>query len=99
MPIFVAGLIVGPAAYLFKRRNEYRSDHESLELKERLLRVNREMKDQNLTAQELHKLELTHKRGESNTGIRTATAQLLEAKSTDNTHKIVTQLEMNRSSN
>jgi uncharacterized protein YecT (DUF1311 family) len=96
--IFVAGLIIGPAGYLLKRRIEHRADHESLERTERLLRVNREMKDQNLTAGELQKLELTLKRGESNTGIQTATAQLLEAKSSENPHKVITQLEMNRSS-
>lgn len=96
--IFIAGLVVGPAGYLLKRRIEHRADHESLERTERLLRVNREMKDQNLTPEELRKLELTLKRGESNTGIQTATAQIIESKSAESQEKIVTQFEMNQSS-
>lgn len=96
--LFVAGLILGPTGYLLKRRIEHRADHENLGLMERLLRVNREMKDQNLTADELHKFELTLKRGESNTGIQTATAQLMESRSAANPERVITQLEMNQSS-
>lgn len=96
--IFVAGLVIGPVGYLLKRRIEHRSDHENLELAERLLRVNREMKDQSLTPDELRKLQLTLRRGQSNTGVQTVTARLIETKSTVTSGKIVTQLEMNQSS-
>ena len=36
--------------------------------------------------------------GQSNTGIQTATAQIVEARSTGSSGKIITQLEMNQSS-
>ncbi len=96
--IFVAGLIVSSAGYLIKRRIEHRSDHEDLELSERLLRVNREMKDQSLTADELHKLQLTLRRGQANTGVQTETAKLIDSKAAVHPQKIVTQLEMSQSS-
>lgn len=55
--LFVAGLIIGPLAYFAKRRVERRSDHEDLELKERLLKINKEMKEQDLTPDQLKELE------------------------------------------
>ena len=55
--IFLGGLVAASLGYFLKRLIERRSDHESLELNERALRVNRELKDQNLAAEDLHKLQ------------------------------------------
>src|SRR5450759_5086832 len=54
--IFAAGLIIGPAVYFARRKIEKSPEHEDLEIKERLLRINRELKQQNLTPDGLKKL-------------------------------------------
>jgi len=97
--IFLAGgLVVGPIGYLLKRRIERRSDHEDLELTERLLKVNRELKDQSLTPDELRKLQMTLRRGQSNSAAPSTTVELIEARAAASPEKIITQTEMNESS-
>jgi uncharacterized protein YecT (DUF1311 family) len=54
--IFVAGLVIGPLAYFAKRRIERTGEQEDLEIKERLLKINKELKEQNLTPEDLKKL-------------------------------------------
>lgn len=92
------GLVIGPISYLLKRRIERRADHEDLELTERLLKVNRELKDQRLTANELSKLQLTLRRGQANTAAPSATVELIETRTATIPEKIITQAEMNESS-
>lgn len=55
--IFLAGLMVGPVVYFAKRKIERRPEHEDLEIKERLLKINRELNDQNLTPDDLKQLD------------------------------------------
>src|SRR5436305_7866216 len=55
--IFLAGLIAAPLAYFIKRRIERRPQYEDLEIKERVLKITKEMKEQNLTPEQLQELE------------------------------------------
>ena len=97
--IFLAGgLVIGPIGYLLKRRIERRSDQEDLELAERLLKIDRELKDQRLTTDELRKLQLTLRRGQANTAAPSATVELIETSTAARPEKIITQAELNESS-
>ena len=96
--IFLAGILVAAIGYLLKRRIEHRSDHEDLELKERLLKINRELKDQSVTPDELQMLEHTLRRGRFASDVPSPTIALLEKKGAGRPERIVTQFQLNQSS-
>jgi uncharacterized protein YecT (DUF1311 family) len=81
-----------------KRRVERRADYEELDLKERLLKINKEMREQNLTPDQLHELgqslrrKLNRRTSSENT--KSDVVALLEGAS----GRIITQAEMNRTS-
>jgi uncharacterized protein YecT (DUF1311 family) len=96
--IFLAGLVVGPIVYFTKRKVERSREHEDLEIKERLLKINRELKEQNLTPDDLKKLSsillsklLAHAPADE---AKAAVAAITDSGS----DRIITQAEMNQSS-
>ena len=95
--VFIAGVLVAAVGYVFKRRIERRAVHEDLDIKEKLLKINRELKDQNLTPDELRKLEATLKRSHYRSDAPSPTIKLVEARNAGGSEKIVTQFELNQS--
>ncbi len=96
--IFLAGLVVGPLAYLAKRKIERRSEHEDLELNERLLKINKELSTQKLTTDDLKKLRtLVFGRLRDNAPANEAESSTaaITGRASD---EIITQAEMNRAS-
>jgi uncharacterized protein YecT (DUF1311 family) len=60
--LFSAGLVVAPIAYFAKRWIERKPEHENLEIKERVLQISKQMKEQNLSPEQLKELEDTLRR-------------------------------------
>lgn len=96
--IFVVGLVTGPTAYFVKRKIERRPEHENLELKERLLKINREMNDQNLTPEKLKDLEASLRNKVGSRSSPEETQAKIEAITEHPSGKIITQAEMNQTS-
>ena len=96
--IFVAGLVIGPAVYFARRRIERSSEHEDLDIKEKLLRINRELKEQNLTPEGLKKLSaVLFSKISAHTSTEDAEA-VVAAITESGTDRVVTQAEMNQGS-
>ena len=54
---FAAGLAVALIAYFAKRWIERKPEHENLEIKERVLQISKQMKEQNLSTEQVRELE------------------------------------------
>ena len=55
--LFMAGIIVAAIAYFAKRLIERKPEHENLSIKERILQISKQMKEQNLSPEQLRDLE------------------------------------------
>ncbi len=96
--LFVAGLLIGPAVYFTRRRIEKSSEHEDLDIKEKLLRINRELKEQNLTPEGLKKLSaVLISKLSAHASLEEAEAVVASITETGS-DRIVTQAEMNQGS-
>lgn len=95
--LFIAGVFVAAVGYIVKRRIERRAAHEDLDIKEKLLKINRELVDQRLNPDELRRLETTLKRTHHGAEAPSPTVELVEAKKSAGSERIVTQYELNQS--
>lgn len=96
--IFFAGLIASSVGYFAKRKIERSHEHKDLEIKEKLLKINRELKEQNLDPEDLKKWStFMFARLSANGSTEEAEASVAAITETDS-DKIITQAEMNQTS-
>jgi len=96
---FLAGLVTASIGYLVKRKIERKGAHEDLDLTAKMLGINREMKDQNVTADELKELKQTLIGRTEDRGIPTGgEIALLESIQDATRERIITQADLNQTS-
>jgi uncharacterized protein YecT (DUF1311 family) len=97
--VYIAGLLTSALAYLVQRKIERRGEHDEVDLIAKLLGINREMKNQNVTADELKELKQTLIGRTEDRGIPTrGEIALLESIEDQAPDRIITQAGLNQTS-